>query len=335
MFLLVAEFTHLFAHLVDPSIESSVLQFIGRQFHHHPWHGLRPWDLVQPFFMFIVGVALPLSMKKRRDRGQGSRELLRHALGRSLLLLLLGWGLHCIYAGKIVFSFQNVLAQLAVTYLLTYLLIRKPVAIQISVSFALIILTEVLYRSFRIEGFDQAFAPSQNFGTWFDSLYGGADLQGHWVSFNAIPTTAHTIWGALAGMLLMNKKSPSFKIRVMLIAGLVGLALGYGLDPVTPIIKRICTSSFVLVSGGWCFLALAFAYWLVDVKKKQKFAGFFAVVGMNPLFIYLFASVGGADLILRILGPFVPWKIPASILALTFLWYLCYFLYRRSVFIKL
>ena len=114
MFLLIAEFTHLFVYMIDPTLEGTLLYRIGTQFHHHPWNGLRFWDLVQPFFMFIVGVAIPLSMDKRMKMGQTYAKLLRHAITRSLLLLLFGWALYCIGPGRIVFRFQNVLAQLAV-----------------------------------------------------------------------------------------------------------------------------------------------------------------------------------------------------------------------------
>ena len=89
--------------------------------------------------------------------------------------------------------------------------------------------------------------------------YGGEDLRGHWVSFNAIPTTAHTVWGVLAGQVLLSDRSSQQKIKILVIAGLIGLAVGYALDPITPIIKRICTSSFILASGGWALLALAFS----------------------------------------------------------------------------
>ena len=85
---------------------------------------------------------------------------------------------------------------------------------------------------------------------------------------------------------------------------LIGVVVGYGLNPITPIIKRISTSSFVIVSGGWTFLTLAFSYWLIDIKKRQKWSRFLSVVGMNPLFIYLFAHVGGAVFIEFILLPF-------------------------------
>ena len=68
MFLLIGEFTGLFEHLVDPALDGTAIKFIGNQLHHHPWNGLHFWDLVQPFFMFIVGVAIPLSVTKRMSR---------------------------------------------------------------------------------------------------------------------------------------------------------------------------------------------------------------------------------------------------------------------------
>ena len=270
MFLLIAEFTHIFSYLTVPSLEGTIFNFIGTQFHHHPWNGLRPWDLVQPFFMFIVGVAIPLSVAKRTKRGDSFSQLLRHAIIRSILLLLIGWALYCIYPGKIVFRFQNVVAQLSFTYLIAFLVMNKSVKFQIIFSFALLALTELIYRGFPVNGFNQPFVANHNFGTWLDMLYGGEDLHGHWVSFNAIPTTAHTIWGVLAGKLLMSNRTAKQKLKILVIAGVIGLVVGYGLNPITPIIKRITTSSFVIASGGWTLLALAFSYWIVDMKKHIK-----------------------------------------------------------------
>ncbi len=345
MFLLIAEFTTFFNQLTAPALEGSLLYGLGTQFHHHPWNGLRFWDLIQPFFMFIVGVAIPLSVRNRRNRGQSNREIRNHVLQRSFLLLLLGWGLYCIGPGHIVFRFQNVLAQLSVTYLLAYLIMDRPVVQQISFSFLLILLTEIIYRSFAVEGFDQAFTKLENFGTWLDLQYGGADTNGGWVSFNAIPTTAHTIWGVLASQLLISERSQQQKLRVLVIAGIIGLVLGYALNPITPIIKRICTSSFILASGGWTFLTLALSFWLIDVKKWRKGVLFFAIVGMNPLFIYLFAHIGGADLLRTVVTPFttsllgwmgdLPMEMITSLITLALLWYLCYSLYQKRIFIRI
>lgn len=345
MFLLIAEFTALFNHLTAPALEGSWVYWLGMQFHHHPWAGLRFWDLIQPFFMFIVGVAMPFSIGKRLARGDSQASIRQHVFRRALLLLLLGWGLYCIGPGRIVFRFQNVLAQLAFTYLLAYLLMRRPASFQLLFSLGLILLTEILYRSFAVPGYDHAFVPNENFGTWLDLQYGGADLNGHWVAFNAVPTAAHTIWGVLAGQLLMSSRSQQQKLRYLLVAGLAALAAGYAISPFTPIIKRICTSSFILVSGGYTLLALALCYWIIDVKKWRKGVAFFAIVGMNPLFIYLFAHLGGADFLRQIVQPFstsllgwtgaLPTAIITSLVVLFLLWYLCYWLYEKRIFIRI
>ncbi|MCP3933681.1 MAG: DUF5009 domain-containing protein [Bacteroidetes bacterium] len=345
MFLLIAEFSNLFSHLVAPELNGSFVFSIGQQFHHVKWEGLHFWDLIQPFFMFIVGVAMPFSFSKRRAKGDPPGQIRNHVFKRAFLLLVLGWALYCIGPGKIVWRFQNVLAQLGVTYLLAYLVMRKSVSFQIVFSVALLLVTECLYRFFPLEGFDQAFEPGKNFGAWFNILIAGQEGGGHWAMFNAIPTAAHTIWGVLAGQLLMSDKLEKQKIKALVIAGIIGLIIGYGLSTFTPIIKRISTSTFVFASGGWALLTLALCYWLIDIKKYQKGVWFFAIIGMNPLFIYLFAHIGGADLIQKIILPFsnalFGWtgelgaQIILSVFVLFFLWYLCYWLYKKKIFIRI
>lgn len=345
MFLLIAEFSYLFEFLVATELQGTLIYSIAEQFHHVEWEGLHFWDLIQPFFMFIVGVSMPLSFSKRIARGDTFAQLTKHALKRAFLLLILGWALYCIDPGKIVFRFQNVLSQLGVTYIIAFFLIRKKPIVQIGASLLLILISEALYRFFPVEGFNHAFVPGQNFGAWLNILISGEEDGGHWAMFNAIPTAAHTIWGVLAGQLLMSRKADKKKIQLLVIAGVIGLIIGYGFSYFTPIIKRISTSTFVFVGGGWSLLALAFCYWLIDVKKYQKGVMFFAVVGMNPLFIYLFAHVGGADLVRKIFLPFsnalFGWTgtlnsdIVLSIVVLLFLWFICYYMYKKKLFIRI
>jgi len=345
MILLIGEFTGLFTSLVDPSLKGSVIYSIGEQLHHHSWNGLHFWDLIQPFFMFIVGVAIVYSVDNRTSKGDSYQQIRNHAIKRSFLLLLLGWMLYCIDPGHITFRFQNVLAQLAITYIIAFFLVRKKVWIQILVSFLLLAITELIYRNFSIEGFNHPFVPNENFGTWLDMQYGGEDLNGYWVAFNAIPTTAHTIWGVLAGILLKSNKSSSQKFKILLLIGIIGIVVGYSMDSITPIIKRISTSSFVIVSGGWAFITLAFSYWLIDIKKYRKWVIFFSVVGMNSLFIYLFAHVGGGEFVHNIIKPFsmalFGWtgELSGQIITYLFtwggLWYICYWMYKNRIFIKI
>jgi predicted acyltransferase len=345
MFLLIIEFTELFSLLVSPKLEGSFIFKIGTQFHHVPWIGLHFWDLIQPFFMFIVGVAIPYSYQNRLKKGQSHKQITGHVFKRAFLLLFLGWALYYSGPGEAAFRFQNVLAQLSVTYLIAYLIMNKSFRVQIIISIVLLAFTELVYRNFPVTGFDRAFIPNKNFGTWLDLQYGGADLNGHWVSFNAIPTAAHTIWGVLTGKLLMSSKTTNQKLKILIISGLTGIVVGYSLSFTTPIIKRIATSSFVLVSGGYTLLTLAFSYWMIDINKYKKGTLFFAIVGMNPLFIYLFAHVGGAEFIANIIHPFTStlfsWtgsltaEILASLVVIYLLWYMCYWLYKRNLFIKL
>jgi len=345
MFLLIAEWTVLFNTMMDPGFKGTFIYTIGEQFHHHPWHGLRFWDLIQPYFMFIVGIAIPFSVSKRTTRGDSWTQIRNHAIRRSVILLFLGWALYCIYPGHLTLRFDNVLAQLSVTYIIAFFLMKKSLKTQFIFSIAILVVVEIIYRTFPVTGFDQPFTADKNFGAYLELLIAGEFNQGHWVSFNAIPTTAHTIWGVMTGQFLMSNREAMTKLKTLIGFGVIGVVAGFALDFVTPIIKRISTSSFVIYSGGWTVLTLAFSYWLIDIKKIQKWAKFLIIVGMNPLFIYLFASVGGADLIYTIVMPFTSglfgWMgtltadIITGFVVWFCLWYITYWMYRRKIFIKI
>jgi predicted acyltransferase len=345
MFLLIGEATAIYENLVDPGLHSRLIQAIGLQFHHHAWNGLHFWDLIQPFFMFIVGVAMPFSIGKRWERGEPWRATLGHALRRSFLLLFLGWALYCIGPGHLTFELWNVLAQLSFTYLLAFLVMRRAPWQQIALTFGLLALTELLYRFWPVAGFNQPFVPDHNFGSWLDLKLMGKLSAGHWVAFNAVPTAAHTIWGVLAGLLLKSERPARRKIEILAIVGALGVVAGYALNPVTPIIKRIATTSFTIVTGGWCLLALALSYWLIDVKKRGRWAVFFAIVGMNPLFIYLLTETGGANWLTAIAKPFTfglfGWtgdlgaRVVTSLAVWVMLWAVCYFLYKKRILIRI
>jgi predicted acyltransferase len=320
------------------------------QFFHHPWHGLRFWDLVQPAFMFMAGTAMYISYSRKLEKGQSWSSNFKHVLIRSLKLFVCGVALHCFYAGKPVWELWNVLTQLSFTTIVAYLIINKSYTWQFVFAIGLLILTEVLYRSILMPGFDQPFVEGKNFGAYVDTLLMGKINSDGWVTINCIPTAAHTIFGVLAGKLLISNKTIGYKIKALLVAGIVALSLGFGLDlsGITPIIKRISTSSFAFASVGWVLLILAAVYWLVDVKRNIRYAWIFTVVGTNAIFIYLFFErVGVLWLIAKVafftvymLHVFInlPLNAAAVVSAVATLiveWGLCYWLYKRSIFFKL
>jgi predicted acyltransferase len=345
MFLLIAEAALVYSALAKLIPEGSLGGIIIGQFFHHPWNGLRFWDLIQPFFMFIVGVAMPFSLNKRLSQGGEWNRVFGHILKRCALLFLFGVGLHCVYSQELVWELWNVLTQLSFTILVTFLIIKLPLRTQLVISLGLLVLTEILYRMY-----DPAnpFVKGENFGSWMDMILMGKINSGGWAAINCIPTAAHTIWGAMCGKILLSDRSSQEKIKVFLIAASIGLVVGYGLDllGITPIVKRISTTAFVFASGGWALAALAFFYWLVDVKKVQSWTKFFIIVGMNSIFIYLFAEVLGHRWLVGfveifnfgILGPLgfsELWlRVFNALITLGIMWSLCYFLYKKKIFFR-
>ncbi|MBU6169061.1 MAG: DUF5009 domain-containing protein [Bacteroidetes bacterium] len=348
MFLLLAEFTGIFDTLIDEKNPLPWLAVFSHQFHHHPWHGLYFWDLIQPFFMFMVGVSIPFAVKNRKTKGASDQEIRKHAIQRSFWLLFFGWALYCIGPGKIVFKFQNVLAQLSLTYLIAFLIKDFNRNIQLIISILLLLGTEILYRNWQIEGFNEPFSPSKNVGTWLDLQYGGADLRGSWVSLNAIPTAAHTIWGMMAGFWLLRNENMGYKLKnylPLILSGVLLLLIGYLGDSFTPIIKRISTSTFVLVSGGYSLLSLVFFEWLVNTLKWNIAFSLLQYISMNALFIYLFAHIGGGELIASCLLPFSnaffnwsgSWfsELVLQLLVLAVLVQICKWMFERKIFLKI
>lgn len=170
MFLLVAEGAGLYHTWLEASQEGTFMHALASQFHHHPWNGLRFWDLVQPYFMFIVGVAMWFSVKKRESRGDSRRSISGHIIRRCLLLLVFGVGLHIGYRGKLVWELWNVLSQLSVTILIAYAIMRLPGRTQLLISIGLLLLSESLYRFTGIPGYDQPFVKGSQF--WLFYGYG-------------------------------------------------------------------------------------------------------------------------------------------------------------------
>ncbi len=261
------------------------------------------------------------------------------------LLFILGIIDYSISAGKPVWKLWSVLTQLSVIYMVALLLMRKSIKFQVVISFLLLLISFLLYRFWPVEGFNQAYVQDHNFGSWFDLKLMGILESDHWVSFNVVPTAAFAIWGVVAGLILRSERSNKQKLKILLTAGIIGIIVGFALDPFIPMIKRIATASIVIETGGWCFVVLALSYWMVDIKKIQKIPKFFAIVGMNPLFIYLFAQVGGTALLSRIAKPFSYglffWSgetglaYANGVLTWFLLWYICFWLYKHKIFIKI
>jgi predicted acyltransferase len=347
MVLLTLESAELYSK-IQPAVLNTPLIHVLNEFFHHPWHGLHLWDLVQPVFMFVAGTAMAFSYRKQRQTMTWNQSFVK-TLKRCFWLFF--WGVldYAVTKNGLELRLWDVLTQLAFTTLVTFLIMSWDVKWQIVVSFLCLLIPEFLYRFTHIPGYDQPFTDQHNFGNYMDMVLMGRVNDGGWVAINCVSTSAHTIWGAMAGQLLLSNKSNQDKVKYLVISGLVLLGLGFGLDwtAVTPIIKRIATSSFVLAAGGWALLFLALCYWWVDVRKHQKNLLFFLIFGMNSIFIYLFFEIVGdrwfTGYIFSITNglfgfihfPVIPAEIIGSLVVFGLEAGIMYFLYRRKIFFKL
>lgn len=348
MVLLMLEASGLYEYARTLSKPGSFIHSLAIQFDHAQWHGLHFWDLIQPAFMFIAGTAMAFSLTKQTAKGSTWKQQASHALRRSWWLFF--WGVldYAVRGNHLSFELWDVLTQLSFTMLIAFLIFRWKPGYQILFSIGLLILNECLYRFINISGFNQPFTDQHNFGNYMDVILMNKINPGGWVAINCIPTAAHTIWGAVAGKWLLTGSDIKSKIKPIIIFGIITLITGYTLDisGITPIIKRIATSSFTLASGGWCLLTLAFLYFWIDVLDHKKFLRFFTIVGMNSIFIYLFfeivvhrwlfdysntivngviSSTGLSDATIMIISALVLFMLQ---------WYLCYWLYKKKIFFK-
>ncbi|MEO6313698.1 MAG: DUF5009 domain-containing protein [Chitinophagaceae bacterium] len=345
MVLLAIEATGLYGFL-DENTAGTSSQFFIRQFTHHAWNGLRFWDLVQPAFMFMAGTAMAYSLHKQWSNGVSWKQSFVKITKRCGWLFF--WGVldYAVRPKGLSFELWDVLTQLSFTTMVAFLIFRWRVTAQVLCCAGLLLATEVLYRYTHIPGFDQPFTDQHNFGNYMDLQLMNKINAGGWVAINCIPTAVHTIAGALAGKLLMSGKKV---LQVLLVWALVCFIIGFGLDAlhITPIIKRIATSSFILASLGWCLCFLALAYWWIDVRQHRRYLLFFTIVGMNSIFIYIFFEIVGdrwfneyvrsiSNGVSGWFGTQELWQfVIGSACIFTLEWLLCYFLYKKKIFFKL
>jgi predicted acyltransferase len=329
--------------------DNKVVQTLVEQMDHKEWQGLAFYDLIFPLFVFIVGVSLVFSLGKTL-REQGRRAAVRRILTRALVLYLLG----IIYYGGLTWSVDKirllgVLQRIALCYMFAglafcYLRTRGQVLLCV----ALLVGYWALLTFVPVPGVGAGkYAEGKNLSDYIDEMFLPwrkwsitHDPEG---LLSTLPAIATCLLGVFAGTLLKSASvSAAKKVFWLTASGIVLAALGWLWSEHFPVIKKIWTSSFVLVTGGYSCLLLAAFYLVVDVWKFQKWAQPFVWIGVNPLTIYMVHNlvefrpialrfVGGP--VKEALGPYSELAIASVIVALTF--GLCYLLYRKKVFIRL
>ena len=261
------------------------------QFDHVEWEGCVFWDLIQPAFMFIVGVAMPFSYAARESRGQTPTQQFRHVLVRVAKLLVLGWMLDNFGSSSLQLGFIRVLQQIAFGYFFSFFLLNQRPSTQGLVAAMLLVGYAVFWMWNPWNGPGGPWAnDGENVGRVFDRWMLGRNYSGGYVGMNAIPATANMIFGVMCGSLLLHRKQPTFVVSVLIFSGIAAILLGFFLSPIVPIIKRIWTPSFAIFSTGWTVLLLGLFYGLIDVLDRKAWAYPLLVVGANSAAAYVMAN---------------------------------------------
>ncbi len=182
--------------------------WIAGEFDHKPWEWIAFWDLIQPAFMFMVGVAMPFALAIRAARGATSGQLLWHVTVRSLRLILMSQILMAISSGHLRFQLINVLAQIGLTYFLCYLIMQVEFKWQAAIAAGLLIGHWALFVDF--PGTEGPFlSKTTNIGAEIDKFVFGKMNPGYWTNLNFVTSTVTTLFGVWTGQLLQSPRSNS------------------------------------------------------------------------------------------------------------------------------
>ena len=356
--------------------DSAVARVLADQLDHRQWVGCASWDLIQPAFMFMVGVALPFSIANRVARGQTFGWMLAHSVWRALVLIALGIFLRSQGRPQTYFTFEDVLTQIGLGYVFLFLLAWTKPRVQGAAAFAILVAywaafalyplppAEFDSRSvgvppdwpYKLSGFAAHWDKNTNlahaFDVWFLNLFPRerpfAFNGGGYLTLNFVPSLATMIFGLIAGGVLRASMPDRERLRLLVAAGLAGLALGtvMHVTGINPIVKRIWTPAWTLFSGGWVTLILAGCYYVVDVRRwRTGWTLPFLVVGANSIAMYVLVHVA-VDYMERAFvihlgrAPFdvfgatlAPVLIGAATLAV--FWLILYWMFRNRVLVRI
>jgi predicted acyltransferase len=334
---------------------------------HAPWHGITPTDYIFPFFLFIVGIAIPFALGRRVEKGITNDVYLKIAR-RTAIIFLLGLFL----AAFPFFDFANlripgVLQRIAVCYLAASLIfLHTNWKQQTIIGIILLLVYWFLMSAVPVPGCEITTINDKacNLAAYLDRFVFG---ENHiWKSakvfdpegiLSTIPAIATTLSGVLTGTWLATKKSDLEKVGGLFFFGVVLIALGWCWNFFFPFNKSLWTSSYVVYTSGLALCFLGFCYWLVDIKGYRKWSKPFVIFGVNALALFVFSGLFARILgVIKLAGAeegktislqkwifdtiFLPFAAPVNaslayaICFILFWLFLMWLLYRKRIFIK-
>ena len=279
-------------------------------FTHVDWQGFSPWDLVMPLFLFMSGVSIPFSMSRYKN-GADKTKLIYRLLKRVVLLWIFGMMCQGNLLGlnpSCVYLYSNTLQSIAVGYLFTAIFfVFTSYKTQLFIACGLLLTFWASMKWITADGFGGGiYTPDGNLAEWIDrvvlgrfrdaaSMQDGVVQFASWYRYTWILSSLNFIVtvmsGAFAGQLLKNTfLTPKRRGLILAVAGLLLVCFGWLWNFEHPVIKKLWTSSMVLVSSGYCFLLMSFFYYTVDICGINRGLNWLRVYGMNSIMAYMLAQ---------------------------------------------
>ena len=316
------------------------------QLNHSEWEGLRFYDCIWPSFMLMVGVSIPFSYAKR-SLTQTHQQMLFHAVKRFAILMLLGGMRESVSLGSPrLIELSSALQPIAVASLAAFLLVRKSWKFQAAVGVSILVGYLLLLALVPVPGLgavsyekganlvwaiDKALLPHRTGEAVF--------LEGWGTILSTIPTIATTILGLLLGRLLKSQLTAQRKMAIIATTGVGGLVVGYVVSLFVPVVMKMWTTSYGVLSASWSVLMFLCFYWIIDVLGYRKWGFVLVVIGMNALAVYLCNTVTRLHEIVGIfakapaaaMGPVGPLFAALGFFAVE--WGILYWMYKRKIFL--
>ena len=349
-------------HALDGAIDAPWFDRLMWCFTHVDWEGFSSWDLVMPLFMFMSGITIPFALARyKREQSRGG--VYRRIIKRVVLLWIFGM----ICQGNLlglnpdrIYLYSNTLQAIAMGYLISSVLyLNTSVKTQIIVAMTLLLAFWGCMEWIQVGDYGSGcYTPDANLAEWVDRIVLGRFRDGAsvndtgevafapWYAYTWILSSmtfgVTTLTGMFAGHILKSSSTPPLrKFYCLFGIGIALIALGWLWSLQMPVIKKLWTSSMVLVSSGYCFVLMALFYWIIDYKGRNRHIGWLKVYGMNSIVAYMLATCVNFSSVSRSLfyglqqyvGDFYPALIALSNAVIVYL--ILWLMYRQKVFLKI
>jgi len=325
------------------------IQPVAHQMHHAHWIGFHFEDLIFPLFMFISGVAIPYALISKKEKGVPKTDLYKKVFKRMALLVVFGF----VYNGMLRDGWENlrmasVLGQIGIAYFFASLIAINTNSVKTRIYWVAGILAgiAVLQLLVPVPGHGAGVLTAEgSINSWIDQHFLPGRLHEKITDPEGllciVSATSVTLMGAIFGTIIRRKHFDQMKKTTILLtagAGLIIVALA--LSPVYPIVKKLWTVPFNILTAGISAMLLGIFYFIIDVKQKRSWILFFQVIGLNSITIYMGKRVidfmHASEFLMGWTRP-VLGDISGVILMITYIaleWAFLYYLYKNKIFLR-